>query len=45
MQNQSTNEHTSKPLDRIAIIGGGSAGWMAAAAICNAVNGGCEIVL
>ncbi|MEO0712796.1 MAG: tryptophan halogenase family protein [Pseudomonadota bacterium] len=45
MQNQSANEHTSKPLDRIAIIGGGSAGWMAAAAICNAVNGGCEIVL
>lgn len=29
----------------IAIIGGGSAGWMAAAAIANAVRGGCAITL
>ncbi|MCK5574731.1 MAG: tryptophan 7-halogenase, partial [Sphingomonadales bacterium] len=30
---------------RVAIIGGGSAGWMAAAALANALKDGCEISL
>jgi len=40
MQNQS-----EFALRRIAIIGGGSGGWMAAAAFAHAVRSGCEIVL
>ena len=32
-------------LRHIAIIGGGSAGWMTAAALANAVRGDCKITL
>ena len=35
----------SNPVERIVIVGGGSAGWMAAAAVCNVVQSGCEVVL
>lgn len=35
----------SEPLRKIVIVGGGSAGWMAAASLSNATRGGCEIVL
>lgn len=34
-----------KPIERIVIVGGGSAGWMTAAAIANAVQGSCVITL
>ena len=34
-----------EPIRRIVIVGGGSAGWMTAAAIANAVQGACEITL
>ena len=33
------------PLRRVLVVGGGSAGWMAAAALANAVRGDCEIAL
>ncbi len=36
---------SSEALRKLVIVGGGSAGWMAAAAISNTVRGGCEIVL
>ncbi len=36
---------TGENIRRLVIVGGGSAGWMTAAAVANAVNGGCEIVL
>lgn len=39
----SSNNNDS--LKNIAIVGGGSAGWMAAAAISNSVHGDCRIVL
>ncbi len=35
----------NKRLEHIAIIGGGSAGWMSAAALANAVGSGCKITL
>ena len=39
------NVSKSNPVERIVIVGGGSAGWMAAASICNATQSGCEVVL
>ncbi len=36
---------SDRRLKKIAIIGGGSAGWMTAAAIANAVGSSCEITL
>lgn len=36
---------TSNAIKNIAIIGGGSAGWMAAAALSNALQGSCVITL
>jgi tryptophan halogenase len=35
----------SRNIKRVAIVGGGSAGWMAAAALSNALRGGCRIEL
>ena len=35
----------SEPLRHIAVIGGGSAGWMAAASLANALQGECRITL
>jgi tryptophan halogenase len=32
-------------LRRVLVLGGGSAGWMSAAALANALRGGCEIVV
>lgn len=45
MKRNFNNTCESNPIERLVIVGGGSAGWMAAAAICNAVQSGCEVVL
>ncbi|HEY0044805.1 MAG TPA: tryptophan halogenase family protein [Allosphingosinicella sp.] len=36
---------TGRNIERVAIVGGGSAGWMAAAALSNALRGQCKIHL
>ena len=35
----------SGPVQKVVIAGGGSAGWMTAAALANATQGSCEITL
>jgi len=34
---------TSRNIRRVVVLGGGSAGWMAAAALVNALRGGCRV--
>ncbi|MEN7343182.1 MAG: tryptophan halogenase family protein [Pseudomonadota bacterium] len=36
---------TTETISRLVIVGGGSAGWMTAAAVSHATNGNCKIVL
>ena len=36
---------TGRRIERVAIVGGGSAGWMAAATLANNLRGGCRIEL
>jgi tryptophan 7-halogenase len=38
-------QSSRNPIDRILILGGGSAGWMAAAALANATKGACDITV
>ena len=39
------NDPSERRIRRIVIVGGGSAGWMSAAALANATNGNCRIEL
>ncbi|TMJ11435.1 MAG: tryptophan 7-halogenase, partial [Alphaproteobacteria bacterium] len=36
---------SDRNIRKVVVVGGGSAGWMAAAALTNALRGGCEIEL
>lgn len=39
------NSNTKDPIRKVVIVGGGSSGWMSAAALANALCGQCEITL